>query len=226
MGIPQVTQEIIASLNKLDGAWRKAEPRTSGNLPAGDYLCRIDGMPVVKSKGGNTMVVTDYTVWDGKYKGSKGKKFDLLETQQNLDFFKGYCEVLGIEAPEKMKDLPYALNDFVEGNKSLVWFTVREKDGNTNTSLKAVADETDNGKEPGTEFPGEEGEAGEAGDMAVQEGDEDFIMSPDDDTDQIVDEAPAPAPAPVRRGPAPASAQRQAVRPPGRPATRKPAARR
>lgn len=137
-----ITKEVAKDLMNLRGAWKEAKPQqTRSGLPDGEYLTQILSMGIGRSKAGRLQATTTFLVKDGKNKGKKHMKFDSLETDSNIGWFKSYCEILGIELPENPGDLPAVLDEFVASNTSLVNITIKtNKEGFTNTYVKSLSD--------------------------------------------------------------------------------------
>ena len=125
-----VTKEIAKSLKALQSAWKQAEAKTGGsNLPDNDYLAKIINMEVGVSKKGRVQVITTLKIADGKFKSQECMKFDGIESDVSMSWFKGYCEVLGIEIPEDIADLPDVLDGFVSESENVIYhITLKTKD--------------------------------------------------------------------------------------------------
>lgn len=160
-----MSKNVSKELEKLEDAWEGAEPEQGGiAVKDDDYVASIDSMEIAFSKKKNLMCVTDYKIADGTYEGKIVKKFDMLQTEQNLSYFKGYCEVLGIEYPESITDLPDAISEFMENFDSLVNITLKTKDDAQRLYVKGVSEHGvgEEGEEP-------EGEPEAADDAAGEE---------------------------------------------------------
>lgn len=156
-------KNISKELAKLEDAWEGAEPEQGGiAVKDDDYVASIDSMEIAFSKKKNLMCVTDYKIADGTYEGKIVKKFDMLQSEQNLSYFKGYCEVLGIEYPDSIADLPDAITEFMDNFDSLVNITLKTKDDAQRLYIKGVSEHSV-GEESGDEGSGEPEEAPEDG---------------------------------------------------------------
>lgn len=139
------SKDIAKALKKYESSWENAEATRSSQIPDNDYIAKLVDMEVTFSKNKKLMVVSTFKIADGKLKGREVKKFDMLETDQNMSYFKGYCEVLGIDIPDSITDLPEALAEFVDGFKELVNITVKTKDEYQNIYIKGVSDHDSDG---------------------------------------------------------------------------------
>ena len=93
-------REALQALSnpQLRQMWGKAEPVIGfGRLEDGDYVCRLLRMNVTRSQNGRLQLESAYQVIDGADEGQEIRKFDGMETEQNLQFLKGYLEVLGVQ---------------------------------------------------------------------------------------------------------------------------------
>lgn len=136
--IMAVTSEIAKSLKALRNTWKDTEPRTGfATIPDNDYLAKLVDMEVALSKNKRTQVVTTFQIADGKYKKTEIKKFDGIDSDVSISWFKGYCEVLGLEIPEDLMELPDVLEEFVEDNKGdLFRISLKTKDEYQNITVK------------------------------------------------------------------------------------------
>lgn len=131
---------IHEELAKLDGTWQQTESRSGGgiNVPDDDYISRLTKMYINKSKKGRLQVCSLYTIADGNYEGKEIMRFDGLDTEQSIAFFKGYCETIGLEVPTSMTDLPAALEAFTDGFDGLVNITMKTKGEYQNLYVKGL----------------------------------------------------------------------------------------
>lgn len=111
----------LADLKKLQKEWEVAEKRESEfkPIPDGKYLAIIKEGVFEYSKNNRPQIVWSFEIADGKYKGRKLKKFDGLETKENIEWLKGTMFVLGITIPKKITNLPKALDKFFSENKKV-----------------------------------------------------------------------------------------------------------
>lgn len=161
--------EVSKELKNLSKTWQKTEAKQGGGgnkLEDGEYTLKILSMEVGKSKKGRLQVAIKYKI--RKPKESKGKEtmtFHGLENENNIAYFKGLAEVIGLELPDDMEDLPEALEAFVEENEDdlSVKMTTNQK-GYQNMTILAVGDE--------------------AVETASEDADDDDDKSSDDDDDE------------------------------------------
>lgn len=130
---------IHEELAKLDGTWQQTEARSGGvNVPDDDYISKLTKMYINKSKKGRLQVCSLYTIADGNYEGKEIMRFDGLDNEQSIAFFKGYCETIGLEIPTSMTDLPAALVAFTDGFDGLVNITMKTKGEYQNLYVKGL----------------------------------------------------------------------------------------
>lgn len=133
-------KNISKALKALQGQWKEAEPRTFTTIPDADYVAKLTEMSVDESANGRIQVVTTFVVADGKMKGKEVKKFDGIASDKNMEFFKGFCQVLGIEIPEDITDLPEVLDEFVGEFKDLVNIKAITKDEYQNIRVTGLSE--------------------------------------------------------------------------------------
>lgn len=109
--------DVSKDLKKMSKVWTKTEAKQGGGgnrLPDGEYKLKLVSMEVTKSKKGRLQVATKFKVRKPKdLKGKETMTFHGLENENNVAYFKGFCEVFGIELPDDMEELPEALEAFV-----------------------------------------------------------------------------------------------------------------
>ena len=137
---------IHEELVKLQDKWSEALAITRASIPDDDYLFKLISIKVGFSKNRRFQAVSKFEVADGTYSGKEILKFDGLVDEVSLGFFKGYCEILGIEITENMSELPDILNEFVEQFSGLITATVKTKGEYTNIYVKGVV-ETESSEE-------------------------------------------------------------------------------
>lgn len=169
-------KELAKELKALQSQWKQAEPRTFSTISDGDYVAKISEMSVETSKSGRIQVVTTFKIADGKMKGKEVKKFDGIASEQNMAFFKGYCEVLGLEISEDLTELPEALDEFVSDFKSLVNIAAITKDEYQNIRVKGLS-EYDSDDDSGSSDDDDDD------DSSSDDDDDDDSGSDDDDDD-------------------------------------------
>lgn len=189
-------KDVAKELKNLRKSWEETEPATGGsNVPLADYVAKLTAIELGFSKAGNLQAVATFKIYDGKYKGKEVKSFQGLGTDVGISFFKGFCEVIGLEYPEDPTDLPEAIDSFMDDFDELVNIAVVEKDGYTNVRIKGLSELSDTGSEEG------EGEGeGETSDISADDilkmkrkalisliSENDISVDPDDfdDTDDL-----------------------------------------
>lgn len=145
--------EVSKDLRKLSKTWSNTEAKKGGgsNIKDGDYVVKIISMEVGKSKAGRLQVAEKFKIVEPKKnKGTEFMAFHGLESENNIAYFKGHCEVLGIELPDDMEELPDVLEAWVEENEGDTFdVKVKTKDGYQNTTVLGVAGESDGEEEIG-----------------------------------------------------------------------------
>lgn len=136
--------EVAKDLKKMAKMWAKTEAKQGGGgmrLPDGEYIVNIESMKVANSKKGRLQVMTTFEVKKPKEKkGKKVAKFSGLDTEDNIAYFKGFAEVIGLELPEDMEDLPEACESFVEEFEDTLTIKLSTKGDFQNISIIAVGD--------------------------------------------------------------------------------------
>lgn len=136
--------DVSKDLRTISKMWAKTEPRTFGSGLADDtYRAELVSMEIGKSKKMRLQVASKFRVAKGEHKGSEVTRFDGIENENNVAFFKGYCEVIGCELPEDSEDLRVALEDFVDKNDDLFDITLVTKNGFQNIQIGGVAGTTE-----------------------------------------------------------------------------------
>ena len=135
--------DVAKSLKKLSKTWNKAEARTGGSqVKDGEYQAELVSMTIGESKKGRLQVAEKFKITSGKLKGKEITQYHGIDNDNNMSFFKGHCEVLGVEVPEDIEDLPEALESFVEDNGEEFSIRVKTNDGGyQNITVLGAADE-------------------------------------------------------------------------------------
>lgn len=214
--IMALTREVAKALKSLEGQWKTTEPTVGfTQFTDGDYIGTPISMEIGLSKNNRLQVVTTFRIEDGQYAGEEYRKFDGINDEVGIGWFKGYGEILGIEMPDEMEDLQDALNAFIDSNPPAYHLTLKTKDGFQNCFLKGAAEEVDFGT-PAEEAP-EDPQGEELPEGPLDEGGE-----------QLPEEDPTPprrqAPRAQRQAPKPAPKQ-QPRQSKSAPTSRRPAAR-
>ncbi len=143
--------DVSKDLRKISKMWADTEPRTFGSgVPDDQYNAELVSMEVGKSKKLRLQVASKYRIVEGKYKGSEVTRFDGIENENNVAFFKGYCEVIGCEITEDAEELRDILEDFVDKNEDTFKIVLVTKNGFQNIQVNGVASDENAG---GTDEP-------------------------------------------------------------------------
>lgn len=200
-----MSTDVAKELKKMSKLWAKTEAKQAAGfakLPDAEYVCRLVEMTVGRSKKGRLQVASKFKVV--KPKDAKGKEtmtFHGIENENNIAYFKGYAEVLGLELPDDVEDLTDAVASFMEEFDDNVTVRLKTKGDYQNLSIVAVGDtkidkdedeEEDNTDEEENEDEGDEDEESsedEEEDSEDESEDEDE-ESDDEDEDEEEDEKP------------------------------------
>lgn len=125
-------REAVQALSgaQIRQMWGKAEPIIGfGRLEDGDYICRLVAMKIARSQNGRLQLDSHYKVVDGPDADQDIHKFDGLETEQNMQFLKGYLEVLGVQySKDDPRTLVRGCIEFVQKSQG-DYFKIRLKEG-------------------------------------------------------------------------------------------------
>lgn len=130
---------VHARLAKLQKSWSKTEARRpDAQLEDGDYAAELTELRVDVSKSDRLQVVSKWKAVEGPNKGGSVTRYDGIDDETGMSFFKGYAAILGIEVPEDLADLPDALEEFLKNNDDTFNITVKTKEGSDfkNTYVK------------------------------------------------------------------------------------------
>lgn len=162
----------LSSLSKMWKTTQAVQPSFS-NVPEGDYVGDLKEMKLEESKkNARLQVVTTIEIADGDYVGKTVKRFDGLDKEQSIGYFKGLCEVIGFDIPEDIELLQEALDEFIANNTDLFNITIKVNDKYSNVYINGVSEFT----------KGEEGEAEEGSEEVEEE------TSEEEEEGEIVDE--------------------------------------
>lgn len=138
------TVDVAKSLKKMGKLWAKTEAKSGGGytrLADGKYVTTLTGMKVGESKKGRLQVGITFKVTKPKEnKGKEVMKFYGLDNENNIAYFKGFAEVIGLELPDDVEDLPEAVASFVEDFEDSVTIQLKTNGDFQNLSLVAVGD--------------------------------------------------------------------------------------
>lgn len=136
-------KQIHAKLKAAQKSWSSSEEkRPESQLEDGDYIAKPAEMRIDVAKSGRLQCVTKWQVTEGSSKGGSIRRYDGLDDEVGMSYFKGYAAILGLEVPDAMSDLPEAVEDFVENNADTYKMSVRtQKDGDfKNVYINGLAD--------------------------------------------------------------------------------------
>jgi hypothetical protein len=142
----KLNMAIAQKLSQLAKTWKKVQPiqPAANTVPDGTYICQLQSMIIDESKkSGRLQVVSTFMVADGEYENQTVKRFDGIDNETSMGYFKGYCEVLGVDLPEDLEQLQDSLNEFVESNTTLFEVVVKtNKEGYQNVYVNGPSDMT------------------------------------------------------------------------------------
>lgn len=116
-------------LSQLSKLWKKAQPiaPSFSNVPEGDYVADLKEMKLGESKKGRIQAELTLEIVDGDYTGKTVKRFDGVEEETGMGYFKNLCEVIGFDIPDNMEAWQEAMDEFVANNvKDLYAITVKQ----------------------------------------------------------------------------------------------------
>jgi 3-methyladenine DNA glycosylase AlkD len=132
--------DVSKDLRAISKMWAKTEPRSFGSGLADDtYRAELVSMTVGKSKKMRLQVESKFRVAKGEHKGHEVSRYDGIENENNVAFFKGYLEVIGCPISEDSEELKSELEDFVDKNDDLFDITLVTKNGFQNIQIGGVA---------------------------------------------------------------------------------------
>lgn len=173
-----IDKEVAKELKNLTKTWKQAQPVSVGGfqtVPDGEYVANITEMSVQKSKNGRLQVVTTFTIKGGEQDGSTVKRFDGLDNERSIGFFKGFAEVIGLDLPNDVTLLPSVLETFVGECEDSFEINVKTKNEFQNVYVNGVA-ETEGAEEE--EEEGEEEEETEEEETEEEEEEEEEEPKP------------------------------------------------
>lgn len=156
-----VDKKVAKMLSGLEDAWEQSEAQSFKSVPDGPYVAELKAMEVGLSKNDRLQVVSTYKIADGKQKGHEVKRFDGIDSDVSMGWFKGYCEVLELDIPDSIKNLPEALETYAQECNELFNITVKTKDDYQNVYLNGKSEHSsdkteETGEESGAEDEEEE----------------------------------------------------------------------
>jgi hypothetical protein len=138
--------------------WKKVQPiqPSFSNVPDGDYIGDLKEMKLAEAKKtGRLQVEMTFEIADGEYEGKSVKRFDGVEEETGMGYFKNLCEVIGFDIPDDMHGWQEAMDAFVAGNATDLYdITVKTNNNYANVYVNQVSEYT---KAGGEATGGEEG---------------------------------------------------------------------
>lgn len=172
---------VSNKLSSLSNMWKKTQAvqPSFSNVPEGDYVGDLKEMKLEESKKtARLQVVTTIEIVDGDYVGKTVKRFDGLDKEQSIGYFKGMCEVFGFDIPEDIELLQEALNEFIANNTDLFNITIKQNDKYSNVYINGVSEFT----------KGEEGEAEEEGQEEEVSEEEETVEEEEVEAEEVEEE--------------------------------------
>jgi hypothetical protein len=137
-------KQVDSALEQLDGLWQSTEPKVRKEIPDGSYASRFLDMKLgISNNSGRSQVTSIFEVLSPeKHEGTKIYKYDGLENENGIAYFKGYAKTIGLVLPTSMPELSKAIEDFkASENFKKVWaIVVRTSNGFTNTFVNGEAE--------------------------------------------------------------------------------------
>jgi hypothetical protein len=144
------------ALSALGATWKKVEATTGSftNVPDGDYVGDLKEMKLAQSKKGRWQVEFTWEVADGELTGKTQKQFyGVTDNVGKADavgmgYFKGVCEVIGLDLPEDANLWQEHLDAFITENSTALYDIAVKSNGNyANVYVNSVSEYTKGGEE-------------------------------------------------------------------------------
>ena len=176
--------KMIKALSTLGATWKKVEATTGSfsNVPDADYLGDLKEIKLAQSKKGRWQVEFTWEIADGEQSGRTQKQFyGVSDNNGNPDsvgmgYFKGTCEVIGLDLSEDANVWQDEFNAFLSENSNALYdITVKANGNYANVYVNSVSESTkgvegEGEEQAGTEEVGEEeGVVEEVGEEVVYE---------------------------------------------------------
>ena len=163
-----IKMAISSKLANLSKMWKKVQPIAASFsvVDDGDYIGDVKEIKLGESKKGRTQVVTEIAIADGPFEGKTIKRFDGVEDEKGMGYFKNLCEVIGLDLPEDLELWQDAMDAFVANNQDLFNITVKKNGEYANVYVNGVSEITKGTEEEAT---GEEGETTVEGELTQEE---------------------------------------------------------
>ena len=150
----KVSKGNTPNLKALSGFFKNASPKKGQSpLEDGTYQGTIVAANLSTTQTNKPQVDWTLKVISGDREGKTIHKFDLLASQENIDWFLGTLETLGIDAPEDADGVKAAIAEAVGKN---VEFTSRTTGDFTNIYINELLDDVEGADDEETEEEEEE----------------------------------------------------------------------
>lgn len=147
------------ALSALGLQWKKVEATTGSfsNIPDNDYVGDLKEIKLARSKKGRWQAEFTWEVADGEQSGRTQKQFYGLSDNTGkpdavgMGYFKGTCEVIGLDLSEDANVWQDDFNAFLSENSNALYdITVKANGNYANVYVNSVSEYTKGGEE-GTE---------------------------------------------------------------------------
>lgn len=152
-----VSNKVANELMKIRRLWKDVEPSSGFFIPDGDYVAKLKDIELNLSKNNHLQAVFVFEISEGKYGSREVRMFNNLDQPVGISIFKANCEVLGIDYPEDVYELPKVLEKFLYEFDGLVNIRIKTKNEMQNVYIRGIVEsqnETD--YEDNKEFQSEE----------------------------------------------------------------------
>lgn len=168
-------------LTAKQAVWEESEARSFGApFPDDVYKGRIENAIIETSRNGRLQVRWDLLSTEGKLEGRQCRKYNGLETKDNMDWFKGDLSTLGLAIPDDITDLGEVLE---AACGMVIRFQVRTRDEYTNIDFIEPLEEEESEEETVEEAEEDEYTKEDIAKMSVDELDDlaaDLDIDPDE----------------------------------------------
>jgi hypothetical protein len=126
-------KNVASELDALQGMYESTAAKVFAAIDDGNYISTITDLKIKKTPTGKIQAQIKHTIVDNeKYEGKSQMQFFTIDNEEGFAYFKGFCQVVGMDMPAKMADLQAAANDFVAAFNGKLKITIKEgksKDG-------------------------------------------------------------------------------------------------
>lgn len=117
---------VAAELDALQNMYETTKGKTFEQLPDNNYIATITDLKIKKSSTNKIQAMIKYTVVEGEYSDKSVNGFYTIDDEEGFAYFKGWCEVVGMQMPSKFSDIQAAANDYVAAFTGKLKITVKE----------------------------------------------------------------------------------------------------